>query len=79
MTDPQNTSDYNLPRFNLDDELAMCAYLHQREMRDRAYETELEARILGEPVWEAAPALNVEWRQYYRTTLGITPKPGDRG
>ena len=80
IADPQNASDYQYKPFNLDDELCMCAYLHQRETYDRASETELEARILGEPPdYTPAPPLNVEWRQYYRTALGIAPKPGDTG
>ena len=80
MTDPQNTSDYQYKPFNLDDELTACIHLHQRETYDRACETELESRILGEPPdWTPAPPLTSEWRQYYRTALGITSKPGDQG
>ena len=80
MTDPQNASDYQYKPFNLDDELAMCVKLHQREIYDHAVDRKTEGQLLGEPTaWAPAPPLNVEWRHYYRTALGIAPKPGDTG
>jgi hypothetical protein len=53
--------------FDLDDELAMCIALHQREQDDRELDSELEARILGEPPdWTPAPPLDQEWINYNR-------------